>query len=97
MYNINTMLAKVKYIGGAGIVLKHPLTDGQKNFFSGIEYTITDPKDISRLKNSPKFEVTINKPVTTTNTKEYKPVSNFDKKNTEEKNSIINKEESKPE
>jgi len=40
---------KVRYVGGAGLNLFKPLSDGQNTFSKDLVYTITNEKDFNRL------------------------------------------------
>ena len=48
---------KVRYVGGTGLNLLKPLSDGQNTFVKGVTYTVTSQKDFDRLLKSDFIEV----------------------------------------
>lgn len=48
---------KVRYVGGTGINLFKPLSDGQNTFVKGVTYTVTSQKDFDRLLKADFIEV----------------------------------------
>jgi len=50
---------RVRYIGGQGIILAYPLSDGRREFKAGVVYTLKNYGDFVRLRSTNKHFIEV--------------------------------------